>query len=130
MDNQELEAMNNENDQTPEVTPTPEAEAAKELAKKFAEQGQSADEGVSDEVADGLSPIEQKIQAVYKFYDDRDAEHDAEASSFLELKKSGKIPDGVSWQDVDARKRSKWTGAVENGKIKKPTEAELREVFA
>ena len=32
MDNQELEAMNNENDQTPEVTPTPEAEAASEMA--------------------------------------------------------------------------------------------------
>ena len=32
MDNQELEAMNNENDQTPEVTPTPEAEAASEIA--------------------------------------------------------------------------------------------------
>ena len=32
MDNQELEAMNNENDQTPEVTPSPEAEAASELA--------------------------------------------------------------------------------------------------
>ena len=105
-------------------------EAAKELAKKFAEAGESADEGVSDEVADGLSPIEKKIQAVYKFYDDRDAEHDKEASTFLELKKAGKIPDGVSWQDVDARKRTKWTGAVENGKIKKPTEAELREIFA
>ena len=83
-----------------------------------------------DEVADGLSPIEKKIQAVYKFYDDRDAEHDKEASTFLELKKAGKIPDGVSWQDVDARKRTKWTGSVENGKIKKPTEAELREIFA
>jgi len=32
MDNQELEAMNNENDQTPEETPTPEAEAASEIA--------------------------------------------------------------------------------------------------
>jgi hypothetical protein len=32
MDNQELEAMNNENDQTPEVTPTPEAEASSEIA--------------------------------------------------------------------------------------------------
>jgi hypothetical protein len=105
-------------------------EAAKELAKKFAEAGESDDAGVSDEVADGLSPIEKKIQAVYKFYDDRDAEHDKEASTFLELKKAGKIPDGVSWQDVDARKRTKWTGAVENGKIKKPTEAELREIFA
>merc|ERR1719198_271611 len=105
-------------------------EAPKELAKKFAEAGESADDGVSDEVADGLSPIEKKIQAVYKFYDDRDSEHDKEAATFLELKKAGKIPDGVSWQDVDARKRTKWTGAVENGKIKKPTEAELREIFA
>merc|ERR1712166_367225 len=50
--------------------------AAKELQKRFAEVGD--DDGVSDEVADGLSPIEQKIQAVYKFYDQRDAEHDLE----------------------------------------------------
>jgi F-type H+-transporting ATPase subunit beta len=105
-------------------------EAAKELAKRFAEAGDADDVGVSDAVADGLSPIEKKIQAVYKFYDDRDAEHDLEASTFLDLKKAGKIPDGVSWQEVDAKKRSKWTGSLENGKIKKPSEAELKEIFA
>lgn len=105
-------------------------EAAKELAKKFAESGDSVDEGVSDAVADGLSPVEKKIQAVYKFYDQRDAEHDEEAAAFLELKKAGKIPEGVSWQEIDQRKRSKWTGTVENGKIKKPSEAELREIFS
>merc|ERR1711907_220672 len=75
-------------------------EAAKELAKKFAEAGDSADEGVSDAVADGLSPVEKKIQAVYKFYDARDAEHDAEAAAFLELKKAGKIDADATWQEI------------------------------
>jgi len=102
--------------------------AAKELQKRFAEVGD--DDGVSDEVADGLSPIEQKIQAVYKFYDQRDAEHDLEAQTFMELKKAGKIPEGVSWQEIDAKKRAKWTGSVDGGKIKKPTEDELRKIFA
>jgi len=104
-------------------------EAAKELAKKFAEHDDDDADGVSDQVADGLSPIEQKIQAVYKFYDKRDAEHDAEAAAFLDLKKAGKIPDGVSWSDIDERKRTKWTGGMEGGKIKKPTEDELRKIF-
>jgi len=104
--------------------------AAKQLAKRFAEAGDGSDDGVSDEVADGLSPIEQKIQAVYKFYDQRDAEHDAEAQTFMELKKAGKIPEGVSWQEIDAKKRTKWTGSIDGGKIKKPSEDELRKIFA
>jgi hypothetical protein len=102
--------------------------AAKELAKKFAAQSGTVEETSEDDDG-GLSLAEKRIQALYQFYDARDAELDAERVEFEKLKAEGTIPADSDWNSIDERKRSKWTGGIENGKIKKPSEEELKALF-
>lgn len=101
--------------------------AAKQMAADFAEQQGTVVE--TDDVSSGPTLVERRIDALYKFYDARDAELDAEMQSFNELKSKGALPADASWTEIDERKRAKWTGATEGGKIKRPSADELRELL-
>jgi len=99
--------------------------AAKQMAADFAEQqGSKVDDEESTEDT-GPSLMERRISALYKFYEARDAELDAERNLFNEMKKKGELPADANWDKFDQQKRSKWTGSVENGKIKPPPREEL-----
>jgi hypothetical protein len=103
-------------------------DAARQMAADLAEsQGHvSAD-------ADGgntVPLVERRIQALYKFYDARDAEHDAEAELVAQLKASGDLPSTLNWDDHDTRLRTKWTGSLDaNGKITRPAEEDLLQIL-
>ena len=104
--------------------------AAKEMAAAFAEQqGKPTKEEEDAAEASGPSLVERRIAALYKFYEARDAELDAERNLFNEMKKKGELPADATWDKFDEQKRSKWTGSVENGKIKAPPRAELEELL-
>jgi len=105
--------------------------AAKQMAADFAEQqGKSVEKDDEEEAAaSGPSLMERRISALYKFYDERDAELDAERNLFNEMKKKGELPADANWDKFDEQKRSKWTGAIENGKIKPPPREELEQLL-
>ena len=103
--------------------------AARQMAIDLAEQGIGEATEELDET-EAVPLVQRRIDALYKFYDARDAEHDAEADLFKQLQGEGKIPSTVSLADYDSKLRSKWTGELEGGKIKKPSEDVLREILA
>merc|ERR1711871_1447460 len=98
-------------------------EAARQLAIKLAASAGETTEAADEGDGDTRSVTDQRIDAFYKFLDDRDAEHDEELKVFNDLKAKGEIPSDATWDD--AAKRSSWTGSVEGGKIKKPSREEL-----
>merc|ERR1719352_1446906 len=80
-------------------------DAARKMAIALAEQGLG--EGVEDVEVDAVPLVQRRIEALHKFYDARDAEHDAEAKLVAELQSKGSIPSDVNWSDHDTKLRSK-----------------------
>jgi len=103
--------------------------AHKTIMAEFAEQGGAAEEETEDADVDQLSMTDRRINALYKFYDARDADLDSETAVFNDLKSKGVLPADANWGEHDERRRSKWTGATEGGKIKKPSREELEALF-
>merc|ERR1712183_517501 len=107
--------------------------AAAEMAEQFARERAAAAAsggGDADEGGDGTSDlIEERLQDMHDFLDQRDAEYDEAAALFKTLQSEGKIPAGANCDDYLNKLRSKWTGAVENGKIKRPSDDEMRKIL-
>jgi hypothetical protein len=99
-------------------------EAARQMAADLAESQGTVSQDAS--ASDQVPLVNRRIEALYKFYDARDAEHDAEAALVAELQKSGDIPSSLNWAEQDKQLRTKWTGSLDaNGKISRPSEEEL-----
>merc|ERR1711937_874251 len=103
-------------------------EAARQMAADLAESQGAVSEDASQ--GETVPLVQRRIQALYNFYDARDAEHDAEAALVAELKSKGDLPASVNWDEHDKRLRSKWTGSRDaNGKITRPSEEELLNIL-
>jgi len=103
-------------------------EAARQMAAELAESQGSSDD--TAELGETVPLVQRRIQALYDFYDARDAEHDAEADLVKQLQASGDIPSSVNWGEHDKRLRSKWTGSLDaSGKIQRPSEDELLSIL-
>jgi ATP synthase F1 beta subunit len=103
-------------------------EAARQMAAELAESQGSSDD--TADVGETVPLVQRRIQALYDFYDARDAEHDAEADLVKQLQASGDIPSSVNWGEHDKRLRSKWTGSLDaSGKIQRPAEDELLSIL-
>merc|ERR1711871_1808075 len=102
--------------------------APRKMAIELAEQGLG--DAVDDVEIDAVPLVQRRIEALHKFYDARDAEHDAEAKLVADLQAKGDVPKDVNWGDHDTKLRSKWTGALENGKIKRPSDEELHAILS
>ena len=105
--------------------------AAAEMAEQFArERAAAAASGGDADEGDGTSDlIEERLKDMHDFFDQRDAEYDQAATLFKSLQAEGKIPAGASCDDYLNKLKSKWTGAVENGKIKRPSDEEMRRIL-
>jgi len=103
-------------------------EAARQMAADLAEsQGATTEDASGGET---VPLVQRRIAALYKFYEARDAEHDAEAKLVAELKASGDLPASVNWDEHDKRLRTKWTGSLDaNGKITRPSEEDLLSIL-
>jgi hypothetical protein len=103
-------------------------EAARQMAADLAESQGTVSEDATG--AEAVPLVTRRIQALYNFYDARDAEHDNEASLVAQLQSSGDIPSSINWTEHDQRLRSKWTGGLDsNGKIARPSEEELLSIL-
>merc|ERR1711981_48279 len=108
--------------------------AAAEMAEQFAREraaaaasgGGDAEEGGE---GGGSDLIEERLKDMHDFFDARDAEYDEAAILFKNLQSEGKIPAGVNADEYLNKLKSKWTGAVENGKIKRPSDDEMRRIL-
>merc|ERR1719269_437499 len=106
------------------------AEMAEQFARERAAAAASGGGGDADEEGGGGSDlIEERLQDMHDFFDQRDAEYDEAATMFKTLQSEGKIPAGVNCDDYLNKLKSKWTGAVENGKIKRPSDDEMRRIL-
>merc|ERR1712048_1263938 len=106
------------------------AEMAEQFARERAAAAASGGGGDADEEGGGGSDlIEERLQDMHDFFDQRDAEYDEAATMFKTLQSEGKIPAGASCDDYLNKLKSKWTGAVENGKIKRPSDDEMRKIL-
>merc|ERR1712224_818162 len=106
--------------------------AAAEMAEQFAREraAAAASGGDADEGGDGTSDlIEERLKDMHDFLDARDAEYEEAATLFKSLQAEGKIPAGASGDEYLNKLKSKWTGAVENGKIKRPSDDEMRRIL-
>jgi len=106
--------------------------AAAEMAEQFAREraAAAASGGDAGEEGEGGSDlIEERLQDMHAFFDERDAEYDEAATLFKSLQSEGKIPAGVNCDEYLNKLKSKWTGAVENGKIKRPSDDEMRRIL-
>merc|ERR1712151_1473833 len=106
--------------------------AAAEMAEQFAREraAAAASGGDADEGGDGTSDlIEERLKDMHDFFDQRDAEYEQAATLFKTLQSEGKIPAGASCDDYLNKLKAKWTGAVENGKIKRPSDEEMRRIL-
>merc|ERR1712025_170597 len=99
---------------------------ARERAAAAASGGGDAEEGGE---AGGSDLIEERLQDMHAFFDERDAEYDEAAILFKNLQSEGKIPAGVNADEYLNKLKSKWTGAVENDKIKRPSDDEMRRIL-
>ena len=106
------------------------AEMAEQFARERAAAAASGGGGDADEEGGGGSDlIEERLQDMHDFFDARDAEYDEAATMFKTLQSEGKIPAGASCDDYLNKLKSKWTGAVEGGKIKRPSDDEMRKIL-
>merc|ERR1711937_164120 len=105
--------------------------AAAEMAEQFArERAAAAASGGDADEGDGTSDlIEERLKDMHDFFDQRDAEYEQAATLFKTLQSEGKIPAGASCDDYLNKLKAKWTGAVENGKIKRPSDEEMRRIL-
>merc|ERR1712183_810392 len=107
--------------------------AAADMAEQFARERAAAAAGGggdAEEGGDGTSDlIEERLQDIHNFFDARDAEYDEAAALFKTLQSEGKVPAGANCDEYLNKLRPKWTGAVENGKIKRPSDDEMRRIL-
>lgn len=107
--------------------------AAAEMAEQFARERAAAAAsggGDTEEGGDGTSDlIEERLKDMHDFFDERDAEYDNAATLFKSLQSEGKIPAGVNCDEHLHKLKAKWTGSVENGKIKRPADDEMRRIL-
>merc|ERR1712048_291192 len=105
--------------------------ATAEMAKQFArERAAAAASGSDADEGDGTSDlIEERLKDMHDFFDQRDAEYEQAATLFKTLQSEGKIPAGANCDQYLDKLKSKWTGAVENGKIKRPSDDEMRRIL-
>merc|ERR1712159_485575 len=106
--------------------------AAAEMAEQFAREraAAAASGGDADDGGDGTSDlIEERLKDMHDFFDQRDAESEQAATLFKTLQSEGKIPAGANCDQYLDKLKAKWTGAVENGKIKRPSDEEMRRIL-
>jgi len=105
--------------------------AAAEMAEQFAREKAAAASmaGDADSGADagGSDLIEERLRDLHHFFDQRDAEYDEAAALFNKLKAEGKVTG--SCDEYLNGLRAKWTGQVENGKIKRPADDDMRRIL-
>ena len=102
--------------------------AARQMAADLAESQGTVDENAAP--SDQVPLVQRRIEALYKFYEARDAEHDAEAELVAKLQASGDLPTTLNWADQDKLLRTKWTGSLDGeGKIARPSEDELLNIL-
>jgi F-type H+-transporting ATPase subunit beta len=110
-------------------------EAAASMAEQFArekaaQQAQAAQSGGGSSEEGGANElIEERLADLHRFFDQRDAEYDEAEQLFNTLKADGKIPASASIDKYLDGLKSKWTGATENGKIKRPDDDTMRRIL-